>query len=179
MSSRHPEAVDMSLRNVIPDEKLFPPCPVDITEPTSLVPAFKDANVIVSLVGVMHGSQKAFEDVQWRGAENVATAAKNVGAKLIHISAIGADVNSDIPYARTKGLAEKSVFQICPDATILRPSIVFGPQDDFFNVRVCGACRSEWLNYLWLSEVFEAVKILAFPARVWRRHLSCSARICR
>lgn len=144
MCSRHPEAVDRLLRNVIPHEKLLPPCPLDITEPTSLVPAFKDANVIVSLVGVMHGSQKAFEDIQWRGAENVATEAKKVGAKLIHISAIGADVNSSIPYARTKGLAEKSVLQICPDATILRPSIVFGPQDDFFNVcavsieRTCG-----------------------------------------
>jgi len=133
LSSRHPEVIDMSLRNTIPGEKLLPPCPLDITEPASLAPAFKDANVIVSLVGVMHGSPKAFEDIQWRGAENVATAAKDVGAKLIHISAIGADVNSNIPYARTKGLAEKSVLQICPDATILRPSIVFGPQDDFFN----------------------------------------------
>lgn len=133
LSSRHPETVDRSLRTAIPDEKLLPPCALDITKPASLVPAFKDANVIVSLVGVMHGSQKAFEDIQWRGAENVATAAKDVGAKLIHISAIGADVHSSIPYARTKGLAEKSVLQICPDATILRPSIVFGPRDDFFN----------------------------------------------
>jgi hypothetical protein len=60
--------------------------------------------------------------------------AKNVGAKLIHFSAIGSDPNSSIPYVRTKGLAERSVFEICPDATVIRPSIVFGPGDSFFNV---------------------------------------------
>lgn len=65
----------------------------------------------------------------------MAHAAKNAGAKLIHFSAIGADVASSIPYARTKALAEKSVFEICPDATIIRPSLVFGPGDGFFNVR--------------------------------------------
>jgi len=89
---------------------------------------------VISLVGIMHGTPKEFEDIQWKGAENVARATKNVGAKLIHLSAIGADEKSSIPYARTKGLAEKSVFDICSDATIIRPSIVFGPGDDFFNL---------------------------------------------
>jgi len=81
----------------------------------------------------MHGSPKDFEDIQLKGAENVANAAKDVGAKLIHFSAIGADPQSNIPYWRTKGLAEVSIMRICPDATILRPSLVFGPEDNFFN----------------------------------------------
>ena len=91
--------------------------------------------MVVSLVGIMHGTPKDFEAVQWKGAANVARAAHDVGAKLIHVSAIGADLSSDIPYARTKALAEHAVLDICPDVTIIRPSIVFGPGDDFFNVR--------------------------------------------
>jgi uncharacterized protein YbjT (DUF2867 family) len=125
------------LRDTVPDGQFLPPVALDITKPETLAPAFKDANTVISLVGIMHGSRKTFEDIQWRGAGNVANAAKDVGAKLIHVSAIGADPQSSIPYARTKGLAEKSVLEICPDATILRPSIVFGPHDDFFNVHTC------------------------------------------
>ena len=86
----------------------------------------------------MHGSPQDFERIQWKGAENVAIGARNAGAKLVHFSAIGADPSSSIPYVRTKGLAEQSVLRICPEATIVRPSLVFGPEDDFFNVRTCG-----------------------------------------
>lgn len=91
--------------------------------------------MVVSLVGIMRGSPQDFEDIQWKGAENVANEARNAGAKLVHFSAIGADPSSDIPYVRTKGLAERSVRHILPEATIVRPSLVFGPEDDFFNVR--------------------------------------------
>jgi uncharacterized protein YbjT (DUF2867 family) len=107
---------------------------VDITKPETLIPSFKDAAFVVSLVGLLNGTPKEFEEIQWKGAENVAKATKNVGAKLIHISAIGADINSSIPYARTKALAEEAIFDICPDATVIRPSIIFGPGDSFFNV---------------------------------------------
>lgn len=89
---------------------------------------------MVSLVGIMHGSTKQFENIQWKGAENVARAARDAGAKLVHVSAIGASLQSEIPYARTKALGEVAVLDLCPDATIIRPSIVFGPEDDFFNV---------------------------------------------
>jgi len=133
ISSRNPEKVHASLRGQGVDTGLLPSVPVDITESSSLVPAFEGADVVISLVGIMHGTPKDFENVQWKGAENVARTAKNVGAKLIHFSAIGADPNSSIPYAKTKALAERSVFEICPDATIIRPSIVFGPGDSFFN----------------------------------------------
>ncbi|KAF8078857.1 hypothetical protein FPV67DRAFT_1404744 [Lyophyllum atratum] len=133
LSSRHPDKIHTVLQHTIPSDRLLPPVPLDVTKPSTLPPAFSDANVVISLVGVMHGSPKHFEDIQLKGAENVANASKDVGAKLIHFSSIGADAQSDIPYWRTKGLAEASILRICPDATILRPSLVFGPEDDFFN----------------------------------------------
>lgn len=82
----------------------------------------------------MHGTTQDFEDIQWKGAANVATAARDTGAKLVHFSAIGANSDSPIPYAKTKGLGETAVFETYPTATIVRPSLVFGPNDDFFNV---------------------------------------------
>lgn len=120
----------------IPKDRLLPAIPVDITSKSTLEEAFQDASMVVSLVGIMHGSPQDFERIQVKGAENVATVAKNVGAKLVHFSAIGADPSSKIPYYKTKGLAEHSVLNIDPGATIVRPSLVFGPEDDFFNVRI-------------------------------------------
>ena len=67
------------------------------------------------------------------GARAVAEAARAAGARLTHISAIGADAQSSSIYASTKGRAEAAIQSIIPDATILRPSIVFGPEDSFFN----------------------------------------------
>lgn len=122
------------LKDSVPAGRLLPPVTLDITKPNTLTDAFKGANVVVSLVGIMEGTPKQFEEIQWKGAENVATAAQNIGAKLIHFSAIGANPESNIPYVRTKGLADNSLLRLCPDATILRPSLVFGPEDDFFNV---------------------------------------------
>ena len=138
VSSRRPDRVYRSLLDALPADaqrRLLPPKVVDVTEPSTLASAFQNANVVVSLVGIMHGSPADFERIQWRGAENVALAARETGAKLIHISAIGADENSSIPYERTKALGEKAVFAACPNATIIRPSLVFGPGDDFFTVR--------------------------------------------
>lgn len=88
---------------------------------------------MVSLVGVMHGTVQDFERIQWRGAENVAVAARDAGARLVHFSAIGADPLSDIPYSKTKGLGETAVRSAYPEATVIRPSLVFGPEDEFFN----------------------------------------------
>jgi uncharacterized protein YbjT (DUF2867 family) len=134
IASRQPQRIHASLKNDIPDETLLAPLSVDITKPHTLEDSFQGAHTVVSLVGVLSGTPKDFEVIQWKGAENVARAAKAAGAKLIHVSAIGADAKSSIPYARTKALAEQSVLEICPDATIIRPSIVFGPGDGFFNV---------------------------------------------
>ncbi|TFK77326.1 NAD(P)-binding protein [Pluteus cervinus] len=133
ITSRNPQRVHAELSGVVPGIMLLPPTSVDVTDPATLPPAFEDADVIISLVGVLRGSEADFTKVQWKGAENVARVAKMFGAKVIHVSAIGADPSSTIPYARTKALAEASILNICPDATIVRPSIVFGPEDDFFN----------------------------------------------
>ena len=105
--------------------------PVDVTKGETLPQAFENADAVVSLVGILQGSPAQFEQIQWKGAENVARAAVAVGAKLVHVSAIGADPHSKIPYARTKGLGEQAVLSHCPDATIIRPSLVFGPGDTF------------------------------------------------
>src|SRR5690606_36654801 len=67
------------------------------------------------------------------GAHAVAEAARAAGARLVHVSAIGADPESPVAYARTKGQAEKAVLDIVKDAIVFRPSIVFGPEDRFFN----------------------------------------------
>ncbi|KDQ63299.1 hypothetical protein JAAARDRAFT_168979 [Jaapia argillacea MUCL 33604] len=132
ISSRRPEKIHASLVPIIGEKHLLPPVAADITKPETLGPAFSEADVVVSLVGIMSGTPADYERIQWRGAENVAKAAKDAGAKLIHISAIGADPNSSIPYARTKALGEAAVFEANPEATIIRPSLVFGPGDGFF-----------------------------------------------
>lgn len=136
LSSRDPLPLHTKLEKELEGNHLLPPVPLDVTKPSTLTSAFENARVVVSLVGLMHGTPQQFEDIQWHGAENVARAARQAGAKLIHFSAIGVDPNSHIPYSRTKGLAEISVLEICPDATIIKPSLVFGPEDDFFNVRL-------------------------------------------
>jgi uncharacterized protein YbjT (DUF2867 family) len=87
-----------------------------------------------SLVGIRfeRGRQK-FDAVQAFGAEAVALAAAAFGARMIHVSAIGADEHSPSHYARSKAAGEKLVLAAMPSAVILRPSIVFGPEDEFFN----------------------------------------------
>ncbi len=102
--------------------------------PKSVEAAARDADIVINLVGILfeHGRQR-FDTVQAFGAEAVALAATAFGARLIHVSAIGADESSPSHYARTKGVGEKLVLAAMPSAAVLRPSIVFGPEDDFFN----------------------------------------------
>lgn len=96
--------------------------------------AVQDADYVVNLVGLLFETGKqTFDAVHDFGARAVAEAARSVGAGLTHVSAIGADEHSASDYARTKALAEKAVRETIPDAVILRPSIVFGPEDGFFN----------------------------------------------
>ena len=96
--------------------------------------AVKGADYVVNCVGILFESgRNTFASVQDFGARAVAEAARAEGIGLTHISAIGADVDSDSVYAKSKGLAEASISKVLPDAVILRPSIVFGPEDGFFN----------------------------------------------
>lgn len=103
----------------------------DITKPASIVRAVQDADVVINLVGILAGD---FEAAHVRGARNVAEAAARAGVRaLVHISAIGADPESDSAYGRSKGEGEAAVRAAFPDATILRPSIIFGREDQFIN----------------------------------------------
>ena len=102
--------------------------------PASLEAAARDADVVINLVGILfeRGRQK-FDAVQAFGAEAVALAAAAFGARLVHVSAIGADEHATSHYARSKAMGEKLVLAAVPQATILRPSVLFGQEDDFFN----------------------------------------------
>jgi NADH dehydrogenase len=102
--------------------------------PGSVEAAARGADVLINLCGILfeRGRQR-FDAVQSFGAESVALAASAFGARMVHVSAIGADENGTAAYARSKGTGEKLVLAATPSATILRPSVVFGPEDDFFN----------------------------------------------
>ncbi|MEM9734837.1 MAG: complex I NDUFA9 subunit family protein [Pseudomonadota bacterium] len=96
--------------------------------------AVEGADHVVNLVGILAASgDQTFEALQARGAAWVAEAAAHAGAKMVQLSAIGANKTSAADYARTKALGEEAVHEALPEAIILRPSIVFGPEDDFFN----------------------------------------------
>jgi len=100
----------------------------------SVEAAVRDADVVINLVGILfeRGRQR-FDAVHAFGAEAVALAASAFGARLVHVSAIGADECSPSHYARSKATGEKLVLAAVPSAVILRPSILFGPEDSFFN----------------------------------------------
>ena len=134
LASRNPTSIHDKLFKEIPD-LLAPPSAVDITKRDSLRHSFEGADMVVSLVGILMGSPATFDQVQWKGAENVALVAHEQNAKLIHLSAIGADPNSPLPSPRTKALGEQAALAASPNATIFRPSLVFGPGDSFFTVR--------------------------------------------
>jgi uncharacterized protein YbjT (DUF2867 family) len=96
--------------------------------------AVQDADHVVNLVGLLFESgRQKFEAVHDFGARAIAEAARAAGAGLTHVSALGASANSESDYARTKAAGEKAVQETLPDAVIYRPSIVFGPEDGFFN----------------------------------------------
>jgi len=97
--------------------------------------AVQGADAVVNLVGILAESgHQRFDKVHAHGARAVAESTRAAGIeRLIHVSAIGADPRSPSVYARSKAFGEKAVFETIPGATIMRPSIVFGPEDRFFN----------------------------------------------
>lgn len=108
----------------------------NLRDDASVLRAAEGASILINLVGILYQSGKqSFKDIHTHGGARVAQAAKTVGAsKFIHVSAIGADSRSQANYAKTKGRAEQAILDIFPDSIILRPSIVFGPEDGFFNL---------------------------------------------
>ena len=102
--------------------------------PASVAAAMRDSQVAINLVGILTaGGAQSFDAVQAKGAAAIAEIAAAAGARMVHVSAIGADENSLSGYARSKATAEKAVLAAVPSATILRPSVVFGPEDQFTN----------------------------------------------
>lgn len=101
----------------------------------SVARALAGATGVVNLVGILfEKGHQTFEDIQAGGARTVADAAAAAGVtRFVQMSAIGADSNSVSAYGRTKGLAEDAVRAVMPSAAVLRPSIIFGPEDGFFN----------------------------------------------
>jgi NADH dehydrogenase len=102
--------------------------------PASVEAAMRDSHVAINLTGILaEGGEQTFDAVQVKGAETVAKAAASAGARMVHVSAIGADENALSAYSRSKATGEKAVLAASPSATILRPSLMFGPEDQFTN----------------------------------------------
>lgn len=114
----------------------------NIRDDASVAAAMQGADAVVNCVGILNQSGKnSFDAIQDEGAERIARLAAAEGVvRMVQISAIGADAKSDSDYARTKALGEDAVRKHMPDAVILRPSVIFGPEDGFFN-RFAGMTR--------------------------------------
>ncbi|HEY6578509.1 MAG TPA: complex I NDUFA9 subunit family protein [Rhizomicrobium sp.] len=107
----------------------------DVTNADAVARAIRGADAAVNLVGILHESgRKRFQKAHAEAAGNIGAAASAQSVRsLVHISAIGATADSPVLYARSKADGETRVREAFPDAAILRPSIVFGPEDRFFN----------------------------------------------
>jgi len=127
IASRHPERAYRlkTLGNL--GQVQFVRC--DVTRPETLSPALAGTAAVVNLVGAFDGD---LNSIQGRGAGRIAAAARAAGAgAFVHVSAIGADAESRVDYARTKAEGEEAVRAAFPEATVLRPSLLFGPDDHF------------------------------------------------
>lgn len=111
------------------------PVQANLRFPDSVARAVEGAEAVVNAVGILAPSgAQTFEAVHVDGARAIAKAARAAGVRrLVHVSAIGAAAKSPARYAATKAAGEAAVLEEFPDAIILRPSIVFGPEDEFFN----------------------------------------------
>jgi uncharacterized protein YbjT (DUF2867 family) len=106
----------------------------NVRNPASIKAAMRDASIVVNLVGILsEGGRQSFDAVQAEGAGAIARAAAEIGARMVHVSAIGADADSESAYSRAKAAGERNVLAAVPSASILRPSLVFGPEDSLTN----------------------------------------------
>src|SRR6202023_3899432 len=113
----------------------------NVRHPQSIAHALRDAQAAINLVGILHesGAQR-FDAIHHLGAQSIAKAAKQAGTDIYaQMSAIGADPSGSSVYAKTKAFGEAAARQILPDAVIVRPSVVFGPEDILQSVRGDGA----------------------------------------
>jgi uncharacterized protein YbjT (DUF2867 family) len=106
----------------------------NVRYPGSVEAALRDSDAAINLTGILfERGRQSFQTVQAEGAAAIARAAAERGARMVHVSALGADAQSSSLYAQTKAAGEAAVQEAVPAAIILRPSIMFGPEDDFFN----------------------------------------------
>jgi NADH dehydrogenase len=128
----------------------------DITDKDSVRNAIHGATAVVNLVGTF--GRKMLE-VHVDGARNVAEAARDVGiGSLVHISAIGASADSESAYGRTKAEGEQAVRDAFPGATLIRPSLVFGPEDNLTN-RFAGMAKLPLLPVIAARRNFQPVYV--------------------
>ena len=141
--ARHGWIVRVAVRR--PDRALFlkpmgavgqiTPMAASLRHDGSVAAAVAGADAVVNLVGILYGrGANSFTAIHVEGAARVARAARAAGAKtFVQMSALGADPGSPAEYGRSKAAGEQAVREVFPEAAIARPSIVFGPEDDFFN----------------------------------------------
>ena len=110
--------------------------PTSIGSDAEVARSIEGAHWVVNTVGILEErGERTFSNVHIAGAERIARAAFKANVdRLVHISALGADKDSKSSYARSKAAGEKAVLTAFPDATIIRPSVIFGPEDGFFNL---------------------------------------------
>ncbi len=123
------------------------PIAANVTHKASVANAVQGADAVINLVGILSEfGRQTFQKVHAEGAAIVAAAAREAGVKrLIHVSALGADPQSPSRYAKTKAAGEAAVREAYPGATILKPSVMFGPEDRFFNLFAELASFTPWL----------------------------------
>jgi NADH dehydrogenase len=128
----------------------------DIRKPATIDLAVQGASAVINLVGIFKGD---LDQVHVEGARRAAAAAKSAGAgAFVHISALGADADSESDYGRTKGLGEQAVRKAFPRSTLIRPSTVFGPEDDFTN-RFARMARLPFLPVIAAKTRFQPVYV--------------------
>ena len=117
---------------------------------TQVAEALNGSEAVVNLTGILYQSgEQSFEGIHVDAAGNIAKAARDAGVRtLVHVSAIGADKDAASRYASTKAEGELRVREAFPDAAILRPSVVFGPEDEFFN------------KFAWLARLSPALPLI-------------------
>ena len=111
------------------------PVAANIRDDDSVSAAIAGSDAVINLIGILYErGRQTFDAVHAEGAARIARAAAQEGVeRLVQVSAIGADPEAQAHYARTKGLGERAVKEALKNATIIRPSIIFGPEDNFFN----------------------------------------------
>ena len=126
------------------------PIQANVRDDVSVADAVRGADTVINLVGVLYEQRRQrFDAIHVQGAGRIARAAAAAGVRrLVHLSAIGADQRSDAHYARSKAAGEVAVQEAFESAIIIRPSIVFGVEDDFYN------------RFAWLARLSPALPLI-------------------